>query len=192
MRGASRSSRVLGAGCGGRAWRTRRMRLSRTAKSCGPDISTLISSRWDKPAGDGGKKARSPGRPRRKPLKPSAQGRPARSGEPVVDLLVCFFTFAREAAGASDARLSLRPLLLGAALAKLGRMTPRECGRSSAKTSSFRGDASVADPRCAIGESRMVRCEECTRTSPRPASGERSPRICAAGAVKRVAMAFWS
>jgi hypothetical protein len=39
-----------------------------------------------------------------------AQGRPGRSGEPVVTTLVCFLHFAREAAGASCARLSLRPL----------------------------------------------------------------------------------
>jgi hypothetical protein len=46
-------------------------RLRRTAKSCGPDTPTLVSS-WRKTisAGDGGKRARSPGRARRKPLKP--------------------------------------------------------------------------------------------------------------------------
>jgi len=65
-------------------------------------------------AGDRGKKARSPGRPRRKPLKPSAQGRPACSGEPVVDLTRVLFQFAREAMGATGTRLSLRPLLEGA------------------------------------------------------------------------------
>src|SRR5277367_6346192 len=51
-------------------------------------------------AGDGDNKARSPGRARRKPLKPFAQGMPGRSGEPVVTMLVCFIYFAREAAGA--------------------------------------------------------------------------------------------
>jgi hypothetical protein len=41
--------------------------------------------------GDGDNKARSPGRARRKPLKPSAQGRPAFSGEPVVtNSCACF------------------------------------------------------------------------------------------------------
>jgi hypothetical protein len=46
-------------------------RLMRTAKSCGPDAPTLASSsRKATFAGDGGKKARSPGRARRKPLKP--------------------------------------------------------------------------------------------------------------------------
>jgi len=40
----------------------------RTAKSCGPDASTLASSRREEiPAGDGDKKARSPGRVRHKP-----------------------------------------------------------------------------------------------------------------------------
>jgi energy-coupling factor transporter ATP-binding protein EcfA2 len=59
-------------------------------------------------------KARSPRRARRKPLKPLVQGRPDVSGEPVVTMLVCFFNFAREAAGASRIRLSLRPRFSGA------------------------------------------------------------------------------
>src|SRR5579871_1429159 len=64
----------------------------RTAKSCGPDIPTLMSSlRGDDLAGDGGKKARSPGRARRKPLKPFAQGMPVMSAQPVVTKLMCFF-----------------------------------------------------------------------------------------------------
>ncbi len=54
--------------------------LLRTAKSCGPDAPTLASSprscvgptglRQNKSADDGGKRARSPGRARHKPLKP--------------------------------------------------------------------------------------------------------------------------
>src|SRR5258707_14535895 len=60
----------------------RRTMLLRTAKSCGPDAPTLASSfaeasRWPNraglaanPQGDGGKRARSPGRARSKPLKP--------------------------------------------------------------------------------------------------------------------------
>jgi hypothetical protein len=36
---------------------------------------------------------------------------PGVSGEPVVTMLVCFFIFARKAAGASSARHSLRPLV---------------------------------------------------------------------------------
>ena len=39
-----------------------------------------------------------------------ARGMPGCSGVTVVTTLVCFFSFAREAAGASSARHSLRPL----------------------------------------------------------------------------------
>src|SRR5579863_8197231 len=52
-------------------------RRKRTAKSCGPDAPTLASSRprcFRIVACDGGKKARSPRRARRKPLKPFACG----------------------------------------------------------------------------------------------------------------------
>src|ERR1700727_81710 len=41
--------------------------------------------------GNGGKKARSPGRARSKPLKPFAQGRPGHSGEPVVTNSYAFY-----------------------------------------------------------------------------------------------------
>src|SRR5436305_5916742 len=42
-------------------------------------------------AGDGGKQARSPGRARRKPLKPLRGGCRVKSGVTVVTMLVCFF-----------------------------------------------------------------------------------------------------
>ena len=64
--------------------------MLRTAKSCGPDAPTLASSlrRHVGPTGfwhaisanDGGKQARSPGRARRKPLKPLRAGTPGDSG----------------------------------------------------------------------------------------------------------------
>jgi hypothetical protein len=64
--------------------------LSRTVKSCGPDASTPASSqrRQNRPnrvrralsAGDGDNQARSPGRSRNRPLKPSRVGAP---GDPV-------------------------------------------------------------------------------------------------------------
>jgi hypothetical protein len=70
-RGVSRSSQNVGRGMRWTLWRDRRTRSRRTAKSCGPDISTPISSLQDDDlAGDGDKQARSPGRARRKPLKP--------------------------------------------------------------------------------------------------------------------------
>src|SRR5215217_3739553 len=64
-------------------------RWKRTAKSCGPDASTLASSLRRQTAGDGDKQARSPGRSRRKPLKPLRAGMPGQSGEPTVTMLVC-------------------------------------------------------------------------------------------------------
>jgi len=67
--------------------------LLRTAKSCGPDAPTLASSsrrhvgptglRQPISADDGGKRARSPGRARRKPLKPLRAGMPDDPGGPV-------------------------------------------------------------------------------------------------------------
>jgi hypothetical protein len=47
-------------------------------------------------------------------VKTVAWGMPGESGVTVVTTLVCFFTFAREAAGASSARHSLRPLMFRA------------------------------------------------------------------------------
>jgi len=44
-------------------------------------------------------------------VKTIARGMPGDSGVTVVTMLVCFFYFAREAAGASSARHSLRPLI---------------------------------------------------------------------------------
>jgi hypothetical protein len=97
-------------------------RMLRTEKSCGPDAPTLASSlRRRAPAqpgqtrrqfaDDGGKQARSPGRARRKPLKPlRREGRVSR--RTLGDYArVLHLNFAREAAGASGIRLSLRPLL---------------------------------------------------------------------------------
>src|ERR1700733_11604838 len=83
----------------------------RTAKSCGPDAPTLASSSRESKllGGEGGNKARSPGRARRKPLKPLRRegGCP---GEPVVTNARAFYT-TRAAAGATGTRLSLRPLI---------------------------------------------------------------------------------
>ena len=150
-RGASRSSRTLGAGCGGRLEAADETRLRRTAKSCGPGIPTLMSS-WRKKlfAGDGDKKARSPRRSRRKPLKPFARGMPGATGVTVVTMLVCFFVFAREAAGAHRAPGIPCALCFG----RLILMQTRACrapGRPSCVCilSSFRGDAKRRTAMCA-------------------------------------------
>src|ERR1700681_4858399 len=96
--------------------------LQRTAKSCGPDAPMLASSLaefksaqpgLDKniSADDGGKRARSPGRARRKPLKPLRAGTPGDSGVLVVARVLSTTTSAHEAAGAKGIRCSPRPLL---------------------------------------------------------------------------------
>jgi hypothetical protein len=74
-RGVSRSSRTLGVGCDGRdGTADERCHCGRRSRS------VLIPRRWYQacgdPAGDGGKTARSPGRLRRKPLKPFVRGKP--------------------------------------------------------------------------------------------------------------------
>ena len=82
----------------------------------------LVSSQWrfygpdrvrqDRQfAGDGDKTNSSPGRARYKPLKPLRGECRAISGLTVVTMLVCFYHFTHEAAGASGARYSLRPLI---------------------------------------------------------------------------------
>jgi hypothetical protein len=93
--------------------------LQRTAKSCGPDAPTLASSsrscvgptglRQNISADDGGKRARSPGRARRKPLKPLRAGMPGDSGVLVVTRVRSIATIAHEAAGATGTRHSPRP-----------------------------------------------------------------------------------
>ena len=74
-RGVSRSSRTSGAGCDGRF----SVRQTSAPESGRRSRVVLTPRRWrqvarNDPRGDGGNKARSPGRARRKPLKPFAQG----------------------------------------------------------------------------------------------------------------------
>jgi hypothetical protein len=86
----------------------------RTVKSCGPDAPTLASSSREAKLleGEGGNKARSPGRARRKPLKPSRAGMPGDLGATVVTNARAYYS-TRAAAGASGTRHS--PLPLGVA-----------------------------------------------------------------------------
>ena len=86
----------------------------RTAKSCGPDAPTLASSSREAKllAGEGGNKARSPGRARRNPLKPLRGECRAFSGVTVVTNARVYYT-TRAAAGAPGARHSPRPLERG-------------------------------------------------------------------------------
>src|SRR6266446_5892384 len=84
------------------------MVLTRTAKSCGSDAPIVGVKPVRRSAGDGVKKRghRGEHEGNRKTI---ARGMPGCSGVTVVTMLVCFLHFAREAAGASRARHSLRP-----------------------------------------------------------------------------------
>jgi hypothetical protein len=78
----------------------------------------LMPRRWHQVgevsfANDGGKKARSPGRVRRKPLKPLRREGRIASAEPVCSCAHSFVHLAHETAGAARTRLSLRPLFRG-------------------------------------------------------------------------------
>src|SRR6202046_4782126 len=104
----------------------------RTAKACGPDAPTLASSSRGAEllGGEGGNKARSPGRARRKPLKPLRAGMPGDPGATVVTNARAFYT-PRAAAGASGHRHSPRPLFSGGRLKQnagaLCRGKPKAC-----------------------------------------------------------------
>jgi len=130
-RGVSRSSRTWSAGCGGRGWRFRRRRFtSRTAKSCGPDAPTLAST-GDDASHHAGMVTTSPVHQgehegNRKTI---AQGRPDRSGEPVVYLLVCFLFYIR-GCGRIGRPVFPAPSHGRKAYARLGRLS--RCGNEKA------------------------------------------------------------
>ena len=112
QRGVSRSSQTLGRDAVDAA-----ARLTSDAASGRRSRVVLTPRRWCQVGGgnsadDGGKKARSPGRARRKPLKPLRGECRAFSGVTVVANARVYYT-PRAAAGASGARHSLRPLIGG-------------------------------------------------------------------------------
>ena len=129
--GRSRSSRTRG----GMRWTLlgtadERCR-TRTAKSCGPDASTLASSFAGQPQSDGDNQARSPGRSRRKPLKPSRAGMPGTPALPVVTNSYAFLLCMR-GCGCVGTRHSPRPSQVngGKFLHNSGAFAPRERGHS--------------------------------------------------------------
>jgi hypothetical protein len=106
--------------CGGR--RSRVVLMPRRWHQVGDDASHH--------AGDGGKKARSPGRARRKPLKPLRREGRMIPPTPVV-LPVCLLPLHTGRGCELSTRPSLRPLVLMGGrnfLTKLGRIAPRGCG----------------------------------------------------------------
>jgi len=95
-RGAYRDRHGRGAGCGGRGSVGRANSAQTNGACCGRQSRVVLTPRrWRQvrgnfPRNDGGKKARSPGRARNKPLKPLRAGMPGESGGPVVTTLVCY------------------------------------------------------------------------------------------------------
>jgi hypothetical protein len=118
-------------------WTRRRARRSAPARGRRSRV-VLTPRRWRSSprrrvrrlAGDGGKKARSPGRARRKPLKPlRGEGR-VEPTSPVVTTLVCFFTLHT---GPRVRRAPGLPCALHVREARSSwitraRLAPRECG----------------------------------------------------------------
>ena len=96
--------------------------------------------------GEGGNKARSPGRARRKPLKPSRAGMPGDPGATVVTNARVFYS-TRAAAGASGTRHSPLPTWGRRLHAQLGRIARRECERiSKIGATSLRGAERRSNP----------------------------------------------
>src|SRR3984957_9597053 len=125
------------------------MAVKRTAKSCGRDAPTLafkLAMIGDVGpsgptrrihAGDGDNKARSPGRSRRKPLKPLRAGMPGDPGATVVTNARVYYT-PRAAAGALGTRHSPRPLISGAIVLRIAR-APCAAGMRMCVSASLRG-----------------------------------------------------
>jgi hypothetical protein len=115
--------------------------LQRTAKSCGPDAPTLASSsrscvgptglRQNISADDGGKRARSPGRARRKPLKPLRAGMPGDSGVLVVTRVRSTTTKCTRGCGCIGHPAFPTPSFGREIYQRLGRMARRGCERAS-------------------------------------------------------------
>src|SRR4051794_38850261 len=129
-RGAFRDRHERGAGCGGRgsvdktndAGCGRRSRVVLTPRRWRQARQAIDERRWQKSpvTGESTKEA----------VKTIARGRPGEPGEPVVTNSSCFIYFAREAAGASSTRLSLRPLFRGRSkYTTRALIAPRDRGR---------------------------------------------------------------
>jgi hypothetical protein len=126
--GGSRSSRTRD----GMRWtlmRQRRTVLTRTAKSCGPDTLTPVSSWRRQTADDGGKRARLTGESTKETVKPLRGECRVISGVTVVTTLVCFL-FCTQGCGCIERPAFPAPSgFIGRdVLAKLGRIASREYG----------------------------------------------------------------
>src|SRR3984957_4395956 len=117
------------AGCGGRVGANRRMAPARTAKSCGPDTPTLVSSRRSYPLA---MVARKPGHQGEREIsrKTIARGMPGDSGVTVVTVTgkACFFCPARLRARWAPGIPCALTFEAKDFLHNPGEIAPRECG----------------------------------------------------------------
>jgi hypothetical protein len=119
-----------------------------------------------------------------------ARGMPDDFGVTVVTMLVCFFIFAREAAGASSARHSLRPLNFRCASddSKLARITWRDRG-------GVRGCVAVKTGTACVCELRDVIAYSTTASAVfiPPTCGDKKgrPSLRGANATKRSRFPVW-
>ncbi len=143
-------------GCDGRDGCARRAQWLRTAKSCGPGLSTLRSSPWtllDGTRGRWGQERRSPGRARRTPLTPSrGEGRvcPAVPVVPAACILL-----SRRATG-----LSRGPAFLAPSHDQEGHdepITSGLVGRGNARARLHDCSCRQPNPRCRPGQARTAR-----------------------------------
>jgi hypothetical protein len=111
-RGAARDRHGRGAGCGGRSGAIDEQRQGGRRSRVVPTPRRWRQVGGSNSAGDGDKKARSPERARRKPLKPLRGECRVISGVTVVTNARALYP-TRAAAGALGARHSLRPLISG-------------------------------------------------------------------------------
>src|SRR5258705_11003174 len=109
--------------------RAGRMMLQRTAKSCRSDAPMPASSLREEAQATVSNKPGHRGE-REVSRKTIARGMPGRSGVTVVTMLVCLF-FTHEAAGASRARHSLRPLFIEVRTIDAKPQAPRAAGMRS-------------------------------------------------------------
>jgi hypothetical protein len=131
----------------GQGMRWTQAALLTRALSCGRRSRVVLTPRrWRQVGernftGDGGKQARSPGRVRRKPLKPSRAGMPGDPGATVVTNACAFYHCAR-GCGCKGHPAFPTPFVGRKVHAQLGRIAPRECGGiDGMRVTSFRGDA---------------------------------------------------
>jgi hypothetical protein len=136
-----------GAGCDGRGGFKRRMKPWRTAKSCGPDTPTLVSSLLDDQQAT---VAKEPGHRGEHEISRNtiAQGVPDCFGVPVVTCSCAFFICTRGCGCLLSTRHSLRPLFFeGPVDEQLGRIVSRERRRVSLHSSCPASSGASSTPR---------------------------------------------